>query len=47
MLAKKFKYQITELPVKWVHMSGSKLNIFIDPIKMFFGILKISLQNFN
>ena len=47
MLAKKFKYQITELPVKWVHMSGSKLNIFIDPIKMFFGILKIRLQNFN
>ena len=28
-----------ELPVI-VHMPGSKLNIFIDPIKMLIGILK-------
>jgi dolichyl-phosphate beta-glucosyltransferase len=37
--AKKFNYSITELPVRWTHKSNSKINLFIDPIKMFIGIL--------
>jgi dolichyl-phosphate beta-glucosyltransferase len=39
LIAKKLNLSITELPVKWIHKSNSKLNIFIDPVKMFIGIL--------
>jgi dolichyl-phosphate beta-glucosyltransferase len=39
LIAKKLNLSITELPVKWIHKSNSKLNIFIDPIKMFICIL--------
>jgi len=41
LLLKSKKIKIIELPVKWVHKDNSSLNIFWDPIKMFFGILKI------
>ena len=37
-----FKRSITELPVTWVHKSGSKLNIFIDTFKMLYGIILLS-----
>lgn len=37
--AKKLNHPIIELPVKWIHKSNSKLNIIIDPIRMFLGIL--------
>ncbi len=37
----KMNEKIKELPVKWVHVPQSKLNIFTDPIKMFVDILKI------
>ncbi len=40
-LLKKNKIKIKELPINWVHKSGSKINIVIDSIKMFFDILKI------
>jgi glycosyltransferase involved in cell wall biosynthesis len=33
--------EIKELPVNWTHMPGSKLNIFIDPIKMLIDLFKI------
>lgn len=46
LLAKKNNFYISELPVEWKHMPGSKLNILIDPFKMLFGILKISLKKF-
>lgn len=36
---KKYKIKIIELPVKWTHKKHSKVNIFIDPLKMFLGIL--------
>ena len=36
---KKYKIEIKELPVKWTHKKHSKVNIFIDPLKMFLGIL--------
>ena len=36
---KKNKIKIKELPVKWTHKKDSKVNIFIDPLKMFLGIL--------
>ena len=43
-LAKNKNFKIIELPVNWRHVSGSKLNVFFDPIKMLFGIIKIRLK---
>jgi len=36
--------EIKELPVKWKHKDNSKVNIFLDPIKMFIGILIIKFR---
>jgi len=47
LLLKSKNIQIKELPVKWVHKKNSKLNIFLDPIKMFFGMFIIRLRYFN
>ena len=44
LFLKSKKIKITELPVKWVHKDNSSLNIFWDPLKMFFGIFKIKLR---
>ena len=44
LIAKQFKKEIIELPVKWTHVSNSKLNIFTDSIKMFYGILLLSFK---
>ena len=46
LLLKAKNIKIKELPVKWTHMNNSSLNIFLDPIKMFFGIFKIRLRYF-
>ena len=45
LLLKKNKILIKELPLKWEHKDGSKLNIFIDMPKMLFDILIIKLKN--
>ena len=45
LIAKKLNYEIIELPVEWEHRSGSKLNIFIDPWKMLYGILELWYAN--
>ncbi len=39
ILAKKKGISIQEFPVTWTHKKGSKLNIFLDPVRMFFKIL--------
>ncbi len=39
LYANKFNFYIIELPVTWVHKKNSKINLFLDPIKMFFAIL--------
>ena len=36
---------IKELPVTWVHKDNSKVNVFLDPIKMFIGILVIRFRH--
>ena len=36
--------KIIELPVRWTHKSGSKINIMLDSLKMVFEILKIKLK---
>lgn len=47
LIAKANNFNITELPVQWTHMPGSKLNILIDPFKMLLGIIKMSIKKFN
>ena len=44
LLLKNKKIKIKELPVKWVHKKDSKLNLFWDPIKLFFGIFITKLR---
>ena len=45
LLLKKKNINIKELPVNWVHKSGSKLNIFYDMPLMFYDLLKIKFKN--
>ena len=44
LLLKSKNIAIKELPIKWMHKENSKVNIFLDPIKMFIGILIIRFQ---
>ena len=39
LLFKSKNIEIKELPVKWKHKNNSKVNILLDPLKMFIGIL--------
>lgn len=43
-LSKKNRIIIKELPLIWRHRSDSKLNIFLDPFKMFFDLIFIKLR---
>lgn len=45
LLLKKKNIKIRELPVNWVHESGSKLNIFFDIPLMLYDLLKIRFKN--
>ena len=45
LLLKKNDINIIELPVSWIHKSGSKLSIFYDMPLMFYDILKIKFKN--
>ena len=47
LLAKKNNLKIKELPISWHHVDKSKLNIIKDSLKMFFGILVLSLKYFK
>jgi dolichyl-phosphate beta-glucosyltransferase len=47
ILLKKFKIKIVELPLKWVHKDGSKLNLFYDMPKMIYDLIIIRLKNFK
>jgi dolichyl-phosphate beta-glucosyltransferase len=44
IISNKKKYTIKELPVNWVHMNGSKINIFKDSFKMFLDLCKLKLR---
>ena len=43
----KFNYKIKELPVKWTHMSGGKLNIIYHPLIMLIEVIKIYFRTQN
>ena len=45
LLLKKKNIKIRELPVNWIHKSGSKLNIFYDMPLMLYDLFKIKLKN--
>ena len=46
VLLKKNKIKVIELPLKWVHKSGSKLSIIKDIPKMLFDLLRIKVKYF-
>ncbi len=37
-------YNIVEMPISWVNQPESKVNVGLDSIKMFFGVLTIALR---
>ena len=39
LLAKKYNFEIVELPVIWTHKNNGKINIFWDSIKMFLSLI--------
>lgn len=41
IIANKLNLKLIELPVKWTHMPDSKINFFVDTIKIIFNLLKI------
>ena len=47
LFLKSKKIKIMELPVNWIHKNNGQLNIFLDPVKMFFGILLIRYRQFK
>jgi len=40
-LAHKMGYKVKEGPVSWRHVTGSKVNLLIDPVKMFINIFQV------
>ena len=46
LLAKKFRNEIIELPVNWVHKKDGKISLIKDTIKMLFSLIEIR-QRFN
>jgi len=43
-LLKLKKIKIVELPLKWIHMDGGKVNILTDSIKMMIDMILIKLR---
>jgi dolichyl-phosphate beta-glucosyltransferase len=44
IISHKKKYITKELPVDWVHVGGSKINIFKDSFKMFLDLFKLKFR---
>lgn len=44
IILRKYNLQIYELPISWVHKSGSKINIISDSIKMFLGLIRLKIN---
>lgn len=44
LLLLKKKVLVKELPVTWSHKAGSKVNIFLDSILMFFDLVKLKFK---
>ena len=46
-LLKRKNIKIVELPTKWIHKPGSKINIMLDSFKMIFEMLSIKFKFVN
>ncbi|GFO53400.1 hypothetical protein GMSM_04070 [Geomonas sp. Red276] len=46
-LARKFGYKVSEIPVSWTDVNGSKVKLFADSIKMFTDIFKIRFNDIS
>ena len=44
LLLKSKKVKIKQFPVRWIHKDNSKVNVLLDPIKMFIGIFIIRFR---
>tara|TARA_A100001011_G_C14201061_1_gene795673 strand:- start:267 stop:998 length:732 start_codon:yes stop_codon:yes gene_type:complete len=47
LISKKYKYRLKELPVKWIHRNESKLNLYVDTLKMFYKLFIIKKNLFS
>lgn len=45
LLLKKFKIDIKELPLKWVHRSGSKVSLIKDSVKIFYDLIILKIKS--
>lgn len=46
LICRNKKIKIVELPVKWVHEKGSRINLFFEPIRMFLNIFLLKFKYF-
>ena len=46
LILKEKKIKIVELPVRWVHKKGSKINFFLEPMKMLINIFLLRFKYF-
>ena len=44
LLLLKHKIKLSELPVKWSHKSGSKVNVIIDSLIMLYHLFKLRFK---
>jgi len=44
IILRKYNLQVYELPISWVHKSGSKINLISDSIKMFLGLIRLKIN---
>lgn len=44
---KKKSYSLYELPIKWVHVGGSQVKMFSDPVKWFLRLIILRIKLFN
>ena len=44
ILLKKLKINVYELPIKWEHVDGSKVNVFKDGLKMLCELIKLKIK---
>ena len=44
-IAHRVGMSITEVPINWHHVSGSKVNLFVDPLKMFRDIVVFAVRH--
>jgi len=45
-LARKNDFKITEVPINWANVPGSKVNLFADSLQMFLDVVKFRLTDF-